>query len=156
MHWNQVLLAALAGLEAAQAHDEPHLNFVMPRLKQVGELRQRRPAYEAWNPPSVSNMPRGHRMNRLAPRQADASIEEGDNELCGDGYGKCSVGYCCSSAGYVVSFRCRLIRDTYCITDIVAKPKNTAEHQIVRSTMARLVMVTRGLLERIHPPTQDL
>ncbi|KAJ0165699.1 Chitin deacetylase [Colletotrichum tanaceti] len=89
MRWTPVLLAALAGLEAAHAHgDEPHMNMVLPRLRNVEELRQKRAKYEPWNPPTVANKPRGDRTNRLSPRQVD-NITLGDNDQCGD----CQINY---------------------------------------------------------------
>ncbi|TKW50087.1 Chitin deacetylase [Colletotrichum tanaceti] len=100
MRWTPVLLAALAGLEAAHAHgDEPHMNMVLPRLRNVEELRQKRAKYEPWNPPTVANKPRGDRTNRLSPRQVD-NITLGDNDQCGGTFGRCADGFCCSSAGW--------------------------------------------------------
>ncbi|TQN71228.1 Chitin deacetylase [Colletotrichum shisoi] len=97
MRWTPVLLAALAGLEAAHAHgDEPHMNMVLPRLRNVEELRQKRVKYEPWNPPTVANKPRGERTTRLSPRQA-ATIKLGDNVQCGGTFGRwCGQGpeYC--------------------------------------------------------------
>ncbi|GJC94983.1 chitin recognition protein [Colletotrichum higginsianum] len=97
MRWTPVLLAALAGLEAAHAHgDEPHMNMVLPRLRNVEELRQKRVKYEPWNPPSVANKPRDERTNRLSPRQA-VTIKLGDNVQCGGTFGRwCGKGteYC--------------------------------------------------------------
>ncbi|WQF76399.1 Putative chitin-binding, type 1, NodB domain, glycoside hydrolase/deacetylase, beta/alpha-barrel [Colletotrichum destructivum] len=100
MRLTPVLLAALAGLEAAHAHgDEPHMNMVLPRLRNVEELRQKRVKYEPWNPPTVAYKPRGERANRLSPRQA-ATIKLGDNVQCGGTFGRCADGFCCSSAGW--------------------------------------------------------
>ncbi|OLN83704.1 Chitin deacetylase-like protein 9 [Colletotrichum chlorophyti] len=96
MHWISVLFAALAGLEAVQAHDDgPHMNFVMPRRRSVDELRQRRPNYEPWNPPSAPNKPRDERRNRLDPRQVSATIQLGDNvHWCGQGTEYCRAPDC--------------------------------------------------------------
>ncbi|GKT47910.1 chitin deacetylase ARB_04768 [Colletotrichum spaethianum] len=99
MRWTPVLLAALAGLEAAHAHgNEPHMNMVLPRLRNKEELRQRRAAFEPWNPPTAANKPRDDRKNRLTPRQT--AILEGDNDQCGGTFGKCAAGFCCSAAGW--------------------------------------------------------
>ncbi|KZL86484.1 chitin recognition protein [Colletotrichum incanum] len=100
MRWSPVLLATLAGLEAAHAHEnEPHINMVLPRLRDKEELRQRRAAFEPWNPPTVANKPRNDPTNRMTARQA-AAIKLGDNVQCGGTFGRCADGYCCSSAGW--------------------------------------------------------
>ncbi|KAK1676727.1 hypothetical protein BDP55DRAFT_549903 [Colletotrichum godetiae] len=101
MRWTPVVLATLAGLQAAHAHDEdevPHPNMVLPRLRDVDELRQRRNAFEPWNPPTVANKPRADRV-KLSPRQT-SSIPLGDNSQCGGTYGRCADGYCCSASGW--------------------------------------------------------
>ncbi|OHE98733.1 chitin binding protein [Colletotrichum orchidophilum] len=107
MRWTPVVLATLAGLEAAHAHDEndvPHPNMVLPRHRSVDDLRQRRYAFEPWNPPTVANKPRADGV-RLSPRQASStpsasSIPLGDNSQCGGTYGRCADGYCCSPSGW--------------------------------------------------------
>ncbi|KXH34486.1 chitin recognition protein [Colletotrichum simmondsii] len=101
MRWTPVVLATLAGLQAAHAHDEdevPQPNMVLPRLRDVDELRQRRNAFEPWNPPTVANKPRADRV-KLSPRQT-SSIPLGDNSQCGGTYGRCADGYCCSASGW--------------------------------------------------------
>ncbi|KAK2022598.1 chitin binding protein, partial [Colletotrichum zoysiae] len=98
MRWSPVLLATLAGLEAAHAHgNAPHPNIVLPRLRDKEELRQRRAAFEPWNPPSVPNKPHNHARNHLNPRQASTTIPVGDNDQCGGSFGRwCGTGpdYC--------------------------------------------------------------
>ncbi|KAK2000074.1 glycoside hydrolase/deacetylase [Colletotrichum falcatum] len=101
MRWSPMLLAALAGLEAAHAHgNKPHPNIVLPRLRGKEELRQRRAAFEPWNPPSVANKPRNHARDHLSPRQASTTIPVGDNDQCGGNFGRCANGFCCSAEGW--------------------------------------------------------
>ncbi|KAJ0134634.1 Chitin deacetylase, partial [Colletotrichum tanaceti] len=116
MRWSLVLLGALAGLDAARAHDAgmPHMNVVGSHRRGVDELRRRREnaaaAFEPWNPPptAAENIkPRAHHAHPLSPRQASSSpspspssIPLGDNSLCGGSYGRCADGYCCSASGY--------------------------------------------------------
>ncbi|TDZ29323.1 putative peptidoglycan-N-acetylglucosamine deacetylase [Colletotrichum spinosum] len=68
MHWSPLLLATLAGLEVAYAHDEPHMNIVLGR-RGVDELRRKRATYESWNPPSAPMKPRDEAPERLVARQ---------------------------------------------------------------------------------------
>ncbi|KAK2064201.1 glycoside hydrolase/deacetylase [Colletotrichum caudatum] len=101
MRWSPALLATLAGLEAAHAHgNAPHPNIVLPRLRDKEELRQRRAAFEPWNPPSVPNKPHNHARNHLNPRQASTTIPVGDNDQCGGSFGRCANGFCCSAEGW--------------------------------------------------------
>ncbi|KAK1985457.1 hypothetical protein LZ30DRAFT_584093 [Colletotrichum cereale] len=109
MHWSSVLLAALAGLEAARAHGNgPHVKMVMPRRRSMEELRKMRDSYETWNPPTAENKPREDAPRPLGARQASTvsglvnniTIPLGDNSQCGPGFGRCADGYCCSASGY--------------------------------------------------------
>ncbi|GKT81095.1 chitin recognition protein [Colletotrichum tofieldiae] len=104
MRWSPVLLAALAGLEAAHAHeDEPHMNMVLPRLRDKEELRQRRAAFEPWNPPTVANKPRDNHTNRMTARQV-AAIKLGDNVQCGGTFGR----WCGTSEEYCRAPDCQI------------------------------------------------
>lgn len=156
MRWTPVVLATLAGLQAAHAHDEdevPHPNMVLPRLRDVDELRQRRNAFEPWNPPTVANKPRADRV-KLSPRQT-SSIPLGDNSQCGGTYGRCADGYCCSASGYVAT---ESPVNGSCLTvqlDGVVRLRITARPPIARSTMVPHAMVMRSLTARILRTMQD-
>ncbi|TDZ24311.1 Chitin deacetylase [Colletotrichum orbiculare MAFF 240422] len=105
MHWSPLLLATLAGLEVAYAHDEPHMNIVLGR-RGVDELRRKRATYESWNPPSAPMKPRDEAPERLVARQTGpaqalpSGITVGDGIQCGPGFGACTGSNCCSSAGW--------------------------------------------------------
>ncbi|KAI8293444.1 chitin recognition protein [Colletotrichum sp. SAR11_240] len=110
MRWSPLLLASLTGLEFAQAHGhdehEPHMNVIWGRGG-PSELRQKRAAYEAWNPPSVPLKPRGDATSPLEARQTSgqtqalpSGIAVGDGSQCGPTYGACNPGDCCSASGW--------------------------------------------------------
>ncbi|KAH9238683.1 carbohydrate esterase family 4 protein [Colletotrichum gloeosporioides 23] len=110
MRWSPLLLASLTGLEFAQAHGhdehEPHMNVIWGRGG-PSELRQKRAAYEAWNPPSVPLKPRGDATSPLEARQTSgqtqalpSGIAVGDGSQCGPKLGACNPGDCCSASGW--------------------------------------------------------
>ncbi|KAK2736107.1 chitin binding protein [Colletotrichum kahawae] len=110
MRWSPLLLATLTGLEFAQAHGhdehEPHMNVIWGRGG-PNELRQKRDAYEALNPPTVPRDPRANAASPLEARQTSgqtqplpSGIAVGDGQQCGPTYGACNPGDCCSASGY--------------------------------------------------------
>lgn len=104
MRWSPLLLTTLAGLEAVVAHEGPHMNIIYGR-KGPEELRKKRAAYEAFNPPSVPLKPRADESHPLEARQTGVTqalpsgIPLGDNVNCGPGVGACAAGFCCSASG---------------------------------------------------------
>ncbi|KAJ0387961.1 hypothetical protein COL922a_001240 [Colletotrichum nupharicola] len=109
MRWSPLLLASLTGLEFAQAHGhdehEPHMNVIWGRGG-PNELRQKRDAYQALNPPTVPRNP-ADAASPLEARQTSgqtqplpSGIAVGDGQQCGPTYGACNPGDCCSASGY--------------------------------------------------------
>ncbi|KAF6825584.1 Chitin deacetylase-like protein 9 [Colletotrichum musicola] len=108
MRWSPLLLTTLAGLEAVAAHDDgPHMNIIYGR-RGPDDLRKKRAAYEAFNPPSVPMKPRADEAHPLEARQTGSGVTQalpsgiplGDNVNCGPGVGACAPGYCCSPSGW--------------------------------------------------------
>ncbi|KAI8187229.1 chitin recognition protein [Colletotrichum sp. SAR 10_70] len=109
MRWSPLLLASLTGLEFAQAHGhdehEPHMNVIWGRGG-PNELRQKRDAYQALNPPTVPRNP-ADAASPLEARQTSgqtqplpSGIAVGDGQQCGPTYGACNPGDCCSASGW--------------------------------------------------------
>ncbi|KAI8242684.1 chitin recognition protein [Colletotrichum sp. SAR 10_96] len=109
MRWSSLLLASLTGLEFAQAHGhdehEPHMNVIWGRGG-PNELRQKRDAYQALNPPTVPRNP-ADAASPLEARQTSgqtqplpSGIAVGDGQQCGPTYGACNPGDCCSASGW--------------------------------------------------------